>query len=200
LPGLAEGCRLHFEQPAVQEDLGEALGHLLVRLGVPHRRLVYLCIGTDRSTGDALGPLVGERLLDEVGGVAEVFGTLRDPVHASNLQDALARLRTRDPQPVIVAVDACLGRLESVGTITVSPGPLSPGAGVNKSLPEVGAAFVTGTVNVGGFMEYFVLQNTRLHLVMRMAEAISGGLAMAARRSCADATSVGVAEVASALA
>jgi putative sporulation protein YyaC len=28
-------------------------------------------------------------------------------------------------------------------------------------------------VNVGGFMEYVVLQNTRLHVVMRMAELIS---------------------------
>lgn len=35
-----------------------------------------------------------------------------------------------------------------------------------------------GIVNVGGFMEYFVLQNTRLSLVMRMAHVIADGLRM----------------------
>jgi putative sporulation protein YyaC len=44
---------------------------------------------------------------------------------------------------------------------------------VNKSLPEVGNIHITGIVNVSGFMEYFVLQNTRLSLVMNMAEIIS---------------------------
>lgn len=200
MPALADGCRLHFEQPEVREDLADALGQLLGRLGVPPRRLVYMCIGTDRSTGDALGPLVGERLLGDMAGVAEVLGTLRDPVHASNLQDALLRMRSRDPHAVVVAVDACLGRLESVGTITVSAGALAPGAGVNKTLPEVGSAFVTGTVNVGGFMEYFVLQNTRLHLVMRMAEAIADGLALAAHRACARGASAAATNVIPALA
>jgi hypothetical protein len=33
-----------------------------------------------------------------------------------------------------------------------------------------------GIVNVGGFMEYMILQNTRLSLVMKMAEIISAGI------------------------
>jgi putative sporulation protein YyaC len=66
-----------------------------------------------------------------------------------------------------------------VGQISVAPGPLLPGAGVNKQLPAVGRMHITGTVNVGGFMEYFVLQNTRLALVMRMAEVIAEGVALA---------------------
>lgn len=50
------------------------------------------------------------------------------------------------------------------------------GAAVNKSLPLVGEIHITGVVNVGGFMEYLVLQNTRLNLVMRMAGVIVQGL------------------------
>ena len=186
MPSPTDGCRLHYEQAEAAAVLGDALGGVLRQLGVPARPLIYLCIGTDRSTGDALGPLVGEQLRSALRGEAAVIGTLDDPVHASNLHEVLARLHSREPGAVIVAIDACLGRLESVGTITAGPGALAPGAGVNKALPEVGAAFVTGTVNVGGFMEYFVLQNTRLHLVMRMAEVIGRGLAVAARRAGAD--------------
>jgi putative sporulation protein YyaC len=176
------GCRVHVDEPGASAVLGEAMEELLLALGAWDRRLVFLCVGTDRSTGDALGPLVGERLRQGLVGEAEVLGTLQEPVHASNLHETLSRLRADGELPLVVAVDACLGRPESVGNITVGAGALAPGAGVCKSLPEVGDAFVTGTVNVGGCMEYFVLQNTRLYLVVRMAEVIARGLAFAARQ------------------
>ena len=36
--------------------------------------------------------------------------------------------------------------------------------------------FVTGIVNFGGFMDFLILQNTRLHVVMRMADLIASGI------------------------
>ena len=137
---------------------------------------VIVCIGTDRSTGDALGPLVGSQLklfgLDSF----SVFGTLEEPVHALNLQETLNYINSNYPSSGVIAIDASLGQLKSVGTIQVLDGPLKPGAGVKKELPEVGHFHITGIVNVGGFMEYFVLQNTRLSLVMRMSEVIAKAL------------------------
>lgn len=139
--------------------------------------LVVVCVGTDRSTGDALGPLTGDRLRALVPGPARVFGTLEEPVHAGNLSDCIATIKNRYPDHVVLAVDACLGSLENVGTICVGLGALRPGAGVNKTLPPVGDLHITGVVNVGGFMEYFVLQNTRLHLVVKMSAVIADSLA-----------------------
>jgi putative sporulation protein YyaC len=65
-----------------------------------------------------------------------------------------------------------------VGFVNLAPGSLKPGAGVNKDLPSVGQLHITGIVNVGGFMEYFVLQNTRLNIVMKMATLISKGITL----------------------
>lgn len=132
--------------------------------------MVVVCVGTDRSTGDAFGPLVGSRLreLDPPG--AEIVGTLEDPVHATNLDKVARDLASRPDRPLVAAVDACLGKAESVGFLSVRNRPLQPGSGVNKRLPEIGDFHLVGIVNVGGFMEYFVLQSTRLNLVMRMAE------------------------------
>ncbi|CAN7357746.1 spore protease YyaC [Paenibacillus sp. LjRoot56] len=128
----------------------------------------FACIGTDRSTGDSLGPLVGTRL-QALG--YPVTGTLDEPLHAMNMEKRLAEI----PEGVyIVAVDAALGQVSSVGTIKHMKGPIKPGAGVNKDLKPVGDYHYMGIVNVGGFMEYFVLQNTRLSLVMKMADEIVG--------------------------
>ena len=47
---------------------------------------------------------------------------------------------------------------------------------MNKSLPQVGDMHITGIVNMSGFMEIMVLQNTRLNLVMNMANIVSKGI------------------------
>jgi putative sporulation protein YyaC len=141
-----------------------------------HRPIVFVCIGTDRSTGDALGPLVGTRLKAHRFSGIHLYGTLDKPVHAVNLQETLDDIAAIHVNPFLVGIDACLGQMSSVGHIRVAPGPVKPGAGVRKELPPVGDIHITGIVNVGGFMEYFVLQNTRLSLVFDMADTIANAI------------------------
>ena len=59
---------------------------------------------------------------------------------------------------------------------------------MNKNLPEVGEVHITGIVNVAGFMEYFVLQNTRLSIVMKMADIISRSIQSVVTRLHREAT------------
>src|SRR5690554_5627692 len=141
-----------------------------------YKDIIILCIGTDRSTGDCLGPLVGHKLKLIQYKNVYVYGTLDNPVHAKNLSETLETINKEHLSPFIIAIDACLGRAERVGYITIAKGSLKPGAGVNKSLPEVGHIHIIGVVNISGFMEYIILQNTRLNLVMRMADTISNGI------------------------
>ena len=172
--------RAHVDSPNFSAWLAhEIAASISDPLGVRSQPLTVVCIGTDRSTGDALGPLVGSRLTEwrSVRDRIRVVGTLDEPVHAGNLRGAIQALGLARPGAGhVLAVDACLGRVGSIGYITVGEGPLKPGAGVNKELPQVGDAYITGVVNVGGFMEYLVLQNTRLSLVIKMADAIARGV------------------------
>ncbi|MGG3622367.1 spore protease YyaC [Bacillus gobiensis] len=138
-----------------------------------NRSIVVLCIGTDRSTGDSFGPLVGTQLHSMRLRHFSVYGTLSDPVHAVNMQEKIEEIHLSHDDPFIIAVDACLGRVKNVGSYQLGKGPLKPGAGVQKELPEVGDVHINGIVNVSGFMEYFVLQNTRLHLVVSMADILA---------------------------
>lgn len=128
------------------------------------QNIVFVCIGTDRSTGDSYGPLIGSRLA-ALG--YEVIGTIDETCNATNLDECIARI---PPDSFVIAVDACLGQLSSIGKVRVEDGPLNPGAGVEKELTPVGDIHIAGIVNVGGFMEYLVLQNTRLSIVLKMVE------------------------------
>lgn len=169
------GLKLQHTDPGVQSAI---IHRLLFHLfEAPHyKEIVIVCIGTDRSTGDCLGPLVGTALAEHNSPFFHLYGTLEDPVHAMNLQDTLTMIYSKHRDPYIIGIDACLGQASSVGCIQVASGPLKPGAGVNKELPPVGDIHLTGIVNVGGFMEYFVLQNTRLSLVVRMSNIIAHSL------------------------
>lgn len=176
--------RIHVDDDYAARSISLAVLEYLSLPALTDKTVTVVCIGTDRSTGDALGPLVGSRLAASVPPSVELFGNLDKPVHAANLHDVLQQLKeTKHPdERFVIAVDACLGRSESVGFMSVKHGPLHPGTGVNKTLPPVGHCHIMGVVNVGGFMEYFVLQNTRLSLVMRMADTIADGLSLAFQR------------------
>ena len=135
--------------------------------------VVFLCIGTDRSTGDSLGPLIGYKLRDMKHSCAAVFGTLERPVHAMNLEEYARIIKNCYHDCLVVAVDASVGNREHVGYLTLGKGALRPGLGVSTELGAVGDIFITGIV--GGCSSYdpLMLQSVRLSVVMRMADCIS---------------------------
>jgi len=143
-----------------------------------HREIVILCIGTDRSAGDSLGPLTGTMLLELYPG-AKVYGTLENPIHAKNLEENYHHICRYHSDAYILAVDACLGSIRNIGSVSFRQEPLRPGVAVKKNLISVGHASLIGVVNLGGFMEYLTLQNTRLDTTYRLAKVISGTIAQA---------------------
>lgn len=142
---------------------------------------VFVCIGSDRVTGDSLGPLVGSRLYCADNFKFPVYGTLDSPIHALNLKDAMQCIRRSHPYSPIIAVDASLGARKHQHYITVSPGSLRPGSGVDKKLMEVGDISITGIINTSGEFAQLVLQTTRLSAVMTLADRICEGILMACR-------------------
>lgn len=139
-----------------------------------NKDIVVICIGTDRATGDSLGPLLGTFLSkrQNITESIKIYGTLDKPVHAKNIDEVLWDINNENS--LIVAIDASLGEFNHVGNIRVAEGCLLPGAGVGKNLPPVGDISITCNVNVGvhDSLSCIIIQNTRLSLVYRMAESL----------------------------
>lgn len=170
---------VHFESAGAIWRLSSLL---LENIPFHHDNLVFCCIGTDRSTGDALGPLVGDYLNTYRSFPYKVIGTLEQPLHALNLQEHITQLQESTPTPFIVAIDACLGHDTKIGEIILQHGPLFPGKAVKKELPPIGDLSIKGIVNIAGFMEMLVLSNTRLHVTYSMSQKIARALVLAAQR------------------
>lgn len=162
--------RIHYNEVQAIDKISQKITSWFPKLP---REYIVVCIGTDRSTGDALGPLTGTLLTAKKPQHFHIYGTLHHPVHATNLTEYIAEIKNKHKRPFIIAVDACLGRNSSIGHLITGIGPLKPGAALNKVLPEIGDIHLTGVVNAGGFMDHAVLQSTRLSMVMDMAETIA---------------------------
>ncbi|WP_068675976.1 spore protease YyaC [Oceanobacillus sp. Castelsardo] len=167
---LNENFRMLYTDPSLNIRMSEKIMSWMPEIP---RDYVIVCIGTDRSTGDSLGPLTGTFLKELKPKHMTVYGTLHQPVHATNLHETMEMIMEKHKNPYIIAIDACLGKNSSIGHLIAAKGPLKPGAALNKTLPQVGDMHITAVVNIGGFMEYSVLQNTRLSFVMDMARQLA---------------------------
>lgn len=151
-------------------------GYLENYLPIHNHELVILCIGTDRATGDSLGPLIGYKLNELNLSNVTIYGSLDFPVHAKNLPDIISTIKQLHSNALILSIDACLGTMQNVGCISIGEGSIRPGAGVKKDLPSIGHLHIIGIVNFSSLMNLVVLQNTRLSIVMKMADIVSSGI------------------------
>lgn len=168
---------INEKKNSASSELACLLKKCIAKVDRPWNEIIFICIGSDRITGDSLGPLIGHQLSKYHWKNIHICGTLDHPIHALNLEETLENLKKRHPSALFIAVDASLGSKKHIGFITVGNGSICPGAGVHKSLPAVGDIFITGILNVSGTFEHLLLQTTRLSTVVQMAETISSGIA-----------------------
>lgn len=161
----------------------------------PDMPVVILCIGTDKVTGDSLGPFVGHRLQQELRALSaktntdicemvRVYGTLKEPVHAVNLTDTLNTIQselkcTGHTDCLAIVVDASLGLAHHLGCVTLANQPLCPGEGVNKKLPQVGQISITGIIGEARSSSYksqMALRHARLYDLVQLVDFIADGI------------------------
>lgn len=139
---------------------------------------VIVCVGSDLSVGDSLGPIVGTKLKEKLAGLnVYVYGCLAKPITAREIKYTADFIRETHPDSKVIAVDAAVGCAGDVGLIKLSADSLRPGSGANKKLQKLGNASVMGIVAEKSLFNYAIFSATRLNIVYRMAEIISEGIA-----------------------
>jgi putative sporulation protein YyaC len=139
---------------------------------------IILCVGSDLSVGDSLGPIVGTKLKEKLCGInLYVYGTLKKPITAKEVKYLNKFLKQTHPQSQIIAVDAAVGKSGDIGLIKVNNDKLSPGSGANKKLAAVGDVSIMGIVAEKTMFNYSLFAATRLNIIYKMADIIAEGIA-----------------------
>lgn len=164
--------------PTASHELRDYLNKLLKPIINDNKTIIFLCIGTDRSTGDSLGPIIGYKLKQCNFKKIYIYGSLENPIHSNNIISIIDKIKLSFNNPFIIAIDAALGTVQNIGKILIENRPLLPGSALNKDLPCIGDMSIKGIVNISGNMDFIVLQNTRLYTVMTLADSIANGIAL----------------------
>lgn len=159
-------AKVNYENENIVQILNSVLKDLI------DENTVVVCIGTDRAIGDALGPLVGT-MLKNSDFKFPVYGTLDNPIHALNIYESIEHIKLSHPKGNFLAIDACLGSRSSIGNVQVRKGPILPGKGVGKKLPQIGNYSIVGIVDKIDENNRFSFNNVRLSFILELAEIIS---------------------------
>lgn len=141
------------------------------------RAPVIVCIGSDRVSGDSLGPITGSMLKNKLT-LPEVFvlGSLESTITAKEVRYLNEFLRETFAKRTIICVDSAVGSLSDVGVIKISDAPLLPGSGINKRLGQIGDVSVQGVVAEKGFLSKSALTEVKMGMVYKMSEIISDSI------------------------
>ena len=136
-----------------------------------------LCIGSDLSVGDSLGPVTGTKLKEKLQGLnCYVYGTLAKPITAHEVKYMNEFLQATHPDSPVIAIDAAVGIAGDIGLIKLGNKALKPGSGANKRLQKVGDVSIMGIVAEHSVFNYSLFSATRLNIIYKMAEIISEGV------------------------
>lgn len=141
---------------------------------------VVLCIGSEKITGDSLGPVVGSLLKNRYGIDAFVYGAEGCAVQAKNLAETLEFIRNVHGGQPVLAIDACLGREEDVGQVKIRVGGVNAGRATKKNLPSAGDLAVLGIVGKNCDTPLQELMTVSELKVAEMADKIAGIVSYAA--------------------
>lgn len=143
--------------------------------------LVFLCIGTDRITGDCFGPLVGYKLkhLFKNEKNIKVIGSLENIICTHNILNVINDINNKYDEPFLIAIDAALSNKRNIGEIIVTKDSINIGSSLNKEKIYVGDLSIKGIVSKDFKKPQYnfrLLQNTPLNLIMNMADCVSQGI------------------------
>lgn len=138
---------------------------------------VIICVGSDLSVGDSLGPVTGTKLKEKLSGLnVFIYGTLSKPITAHEVKYTEEFIRSTHPDSPVIAIDAAVGVPGDIGLIKIAGRSLQPGSGANKKLSKIGDVSIMGIVAEKSLFNYALFSSTRLNMVYKMAEIISSGV------------------------
>ena len=145
--------------------------------------IIFLCVGTDRMTGDCLGPLVGTRLEEKLAPYnifnITIYGTLKENLCYSNMKDQLEHMKMNHPNACVVVIDAALSDEEKIGKIFVEQRKMTLGKGLHKSQIKVGDISIKAVVGKNYKLpmhNFSILQNISLNSIIALSEIIADGI------------------------
>lgn len=136
-------------------------------------KLLFLCIGSEKISGDSIGPIVGSLLKTKYNLPYPVLGTEEKPVNGINLPHYMENIRNCFPEHKIIAIDSAVGDKKDLWTIKIKKGGVVAGGAVNSNNPRIGDIGILAVVGEKSKDVLSTLLQSPLEKVEELAEYIA---------------------------
>ena len=120
--------------------------------------IIFICVGSNKITGDSLGPIVGAKLKQKLGTNIAIIGTTETPVNYENIKEINDNIKIKYLNPCVICVDSAMGKNADIGKIIVNWGGITLGKAVNNGI------YLESHINIKGVVgkdEEEILTNFR---------------------------------------
>lgn len=100
------------------------------------KKILVMCIGSNKIIGDSFGPLVGTNLnkLLKDNNKVNVLGNMENPINAKNIGQYIYNIKNC----YVIAIDSAIAEKEFVGEVFVNKDKMTLGKGVEKNILQIG--------------------------------------------------------------
>jgi len=144
---------------------------------------VFVCIGSDRVVSDMVGPLTAEFLVNKFEVSAYVYGRLKNPIVASNLNSAIEYIKSKHKNSQVVIIDASLGDFDEVGKIKLNNFGCVPAGVFNSNNIVYGDVSILPIISTYGINEKLFLSCAKFNKVYEIASNLAACISKAVNLS-----------------
>lgn len=153
------------------------------KINKEYLEFIFLCIGTDRMTGDCFGPLVGTKLQELLSKYnifnISIYGTLKENVSYTNVKQIVKTIKEKHKNACIIVIDSALSKEENIEKIFVQKEKMSLGRCLSKARIEIGDISIKAVVGKSYKLakyNFLSLQNVSLNIVINLSEIVAQGI------------------------
>lgn len=142
------------------------------------KKVVFLCIGTSKVTGDSVGPRVGSLLKKKVNNV-EVIGDLENNLGYEDINEKIYEIKKMGERNSLIVIDSALYKTECIGKIFIQNRGLQYGSCLkktNKIIGDISIKAVVGNDFNNRIKNYKSLKRVSNEMAEELANIISSGI------------------------
>ena len=145
------------------------------------KKLIFLCIGTNKVIGDSFGPTVGTKLesLFKYNDNVIILGNTDNPINALNINEKNIYINKMYKDNYIVVIDSAVSDKNFVGQIFVTKNKMILGKGIGKEIFVLGDISIKCSIckneynNIDNFKS---LQHVSKSFIKSMSDIVSTGI------------------------
>ena len=170
-----------MEEREIYEEFKKSFFKQIYKVKNKFSDYVFLCIGTNKITGDSFGPFVGNFLLQEMPyqNNIHVIGNMNKNISYLNAEYNIKKIYKKYKKPCVIAIDSALSNPKNVGKILVTNSKIKLGEGVGKRRQEIGNISIKGIVAKDYSLPYYnfyILKLAPKEFVINLAKITAKGI------------------------